>query len=44
MSSGSSAYIVQPGEIELNVGAAREHMTVKNTGDRAIQVLSLIHI
>lgn len=43
MSSGSSAYIVQPGEIELNMGAAREHMTVKNTGDRAIQVGSHYH-
>ena len=43
MSSGSSAYIVQPGEIELNVGVAREHMTVKNTGDRAIQVGSHYH-
>ena len=43
MSSGSSAYIVQPGEIELNVGAAREQMTVKNAGDRAIQVGSHYH-
>ena len=43
MSSGSSAYIVQPGKIELNVGAARELLTVKNTGDRAIQVGSHYH-
>lgn len=43
MSSGSSAYIVQPGEIELNVGSSQENLRVKNTGDRAIQVGSHYH-
>jgi urease subunit beta len=35
--------LVQPGEIELNAGAARVTLTVANTGDRPIQVGSHYH-
>lgn len=43
MASGPNAYIVQPGTIELNDGTARTTLTVRNTGDRAIQVGSHYH-
>ena len=35
--------IVEPGEVELNVGRERIELTVANTGDRPIQVGSHYH-
>ncbi|MEB3181852.1 MAG: urease subunit beta [Nostocaceae cyanobacterium] len=36
-------YIVQEGEIELNVGRPTVRLTVANTGDRPIQIGSHFH-
>ncbi|TDC70971.1 urease subunit beta [Actinomadura sp. GC306] len=36
-------YIFGDGEIELNAGQRRETLTVRNTGDRAVQVGSHFH-
>jgi urease subunit beta len=35
--------ILEPGEIELNVGRSKRTITVANTGDRPIQVGSHFH-
>jgi urease subunit beta len=35
--------ILEPGEIEINVGRAKRTITVANTGDRPIQVGSHFH-
>lgn len=43
MSGSTGAYIVQPGEIILNAQRHTIEITVKNTGDRAIQVGSHYH-
>ena len=37
-------YQIQPGDIELNVGRRTVTLSVANSGDRPIQVLSIIHI
>ncbi len=36
-------FFIQPGEIELNAGAAATVLTVANTGDRPVQVGSHYH-
>ena len=35
---------VEPGDIELNVGRKTLSLEVANSGDRPVQILSLIHI
>lgn len=42
--SGPGAVRVQPGTIELNVGAERITLVVVNTGDRPIQIGSHLHL
>ncbi len=41
--AGSHAYLVEPGDIEINAGRPTATLAVANTGDRPVQVGSHAH-